>query len=41
LREAYEISVLRLDLPKYKHLKVDEPLITITIPKPYISPPLS
>lgn len=40
-KEAYEISVLKIDQLKYHHLKVEEPLIKINIPKPYLCQPLS
>ena len=39
-KEAYEIAVLKVDQPKYHHLKVEEPLIRIHIPKPYLCQPL-
>lgn len=41
LKEAYEIAVLKVDQPKYRHLKVEEPLLSISIPKPYLCQPLS
>lgn len=40
-KEAYEIAVLKVDQPKYRHLKVEEPLITIIIPKPILCQPLA
>ena len=39
-QEAYEISVLKLNLPKYRNLQIEEPVIHVTIQKPYICEPL-
>lgn len=40
-KEAYEIEVLKSKIAKYGYLSIEEPLITVSIPRPFISQPLS
>jgi len=39
-KETYEVSVLKKNNKKYNHLIVEEPLIKLAIPIPYLSQPL-